>query len=126
LAVADVHWLSLNPKLEGLIVPSKFYGIAAAGKPTIIIGDKNGEIARLVQRRGCGLSSRRAMPMHWLNDGCRMSHKRFRKWAGGREQCLMRILRGRTRWSNGADCSISSMNGAEPEWQMLSSTIKFR
>jgi len=33
LAVADAHWLSLNPKLEGLIVPSKFYGIAAAGKP---------------------------------------------------------------------------------------------
>ena len=28
LGVPDAHWLSLNPKLEGLIVPSKFYGIA--------------------------------------------------------------------------------------------------
>jgi hypothetical protein len=46
LNVPDVHWLSLIPQLEGLIVPSKFYGIAAAGKPIIIIGDKNGEIAR--------------------------------------------------------------------------------
>ena len=55
LAVADAHWLSLNPKLEGLIVPSKFYGIAAAGKPIIIIGDKNGEIARQVQQHGCGI-----------------------------------------------------------------------
>jgi glycosyltransferase involved in cell wall biosynthesis len=55
LAVADAHWLSLNPKLEGLIVPSKFYGIAAAGKPIIVIADKNGEIARLVQRHGCGI-----------------------------------------------------------------------
>jgi colanic acid biosynthesis glycosyl transferase WcaI len=55
LAVADAHWLSLNPELEGLLVPSKFYGIAAAGKPTIIIGDKNGEIARLVQQHGCGI-----------------------------------------------------------------------
>jgi glycosyltransferase involved in cell wall biosynthesis len=55
LAVADAHWLSLNPKLEGLIVPSKFYGIAAAGKPIIIIGDKNGEIARRVQQHGCGI-----------------------------------------------------------------------
>jgi glycosyltransferase involved in cell wall biosynthesis len=54
LAVADAHWLSLNPKLEGLIVPSKFYGIAAAGKPIIIIADKNGEIARLVQQHSCG------------------------------------------------------------------------
>ena len=55
LAVADAHWLSLNPKLEGLIVPSKFYGIAAAGKPIIVIGDKNGEIARLVEQHGCGI-----------------------------------------------------------------------
>ena len=55
LAAADAHWLSLNQKLEGLIVPSKFYGIAAAGKPIIIIGDKNGEIARRVQQHGCGI-----------------------------------------------------------------------
>jgi colanic acid biosynthesis glycosyl transferase WcaI len=55
LAVADAHWLSLNPKLEGLLFPSKFYGIAAAGRPIIIIADKNGEIARLVQQHGCGI-----------------------------------------------------------------------
>jgi glycosyltransferase involved in cell wall biosynthesis len=55
LTVADAHWLSLNPKLEGLIVPSKFYGIAAAGKPIIIVGDKNGEIGRRVQQHGCGI-----------------------------------------------------------------------
>jgi len=55
LAAADAHWLSLNPKLEGLIVPSKFYGIAAVGKPIIVIGDKYGEIARLVQQHGCGI-----------------------------------------------------------------------
>jgi colanic acid biosynthesis glycosyl transferase WcaI len=55
LAVADAHWLSLNPKLEGLLVPSKFYGVAAAGKPIIVIADKNGEIARLVQQQGCGM-----------------------------------------------------------------------
>jgi len=55
LGVPDVHWLSLNPKHEGLIVPSKFYGIAAAGKPIIVIGDENGEHARLVQRHGCGV-----------------------------------------------------------------------
>jgi colanic acid biosynthesis glycosyl transferase WcaI len=55
LAVADVHWLSLNPRLEGLLVPSKFYGIAAAGKPIVIIADKNGEIARLLRKHGCGI-----------------------------------------------------------------------
>jgi glycosyltransferase involved in cell wall biosynthesis len=54
LGVADAHWLSLNPKLEGLIVPSKFYGIAAAGKPIVVIAATDGEAARLVQQNGCG------------------------------------------------------------------------
>jgi glycosyltransferase involved in cell wall biosynthesis len=55
LGVPDVHWLSLNPSLEGLIVPSKFYGIAAAGKPIIVIGAGDGELARLVRKHDCGV-----------------------------------------------------------------------
>jgi glycosyltransferase involved in cell wall biosynthesis len=54
LCVPDVHWISLKPELEGLIVPSKFYGIAAAGRPMIAITAKDGEIARLVQQFQCG------------------------------------------------------------------------
>lgn len=54
LSVPDAHWLSLNPRLESLIVPSKFYGIAAAGKPIIVIGDRDGELATLVRRHDCG------------------------------------------------------------------------
>jgi colanic acid biosynthesis glycosyl transferase WcaI len=50
-----VHWISLNPRLEGLIVPSKFYGVAAAGKPIIVIAAKDGELARLVQEHACGV-----------------------------------------------------------------------
>lgn len=56
LSLPDAHWLSLNPQLEGLLLPSKFYGIAAAGKPTIFIGDTDGEVARLVRRHGCGIA----------------------------------------------------------------------
>ena len=54
LSVPDVHWISLLPKMEGLIVPSKFYGIAAAGRPMIAIADGDGEVARLVQNFDCG------------------------------------------------------------------------
>ena len=36
-------------------MPSKFYGIAAVGKPIIVIGDKDGEIARLVRQHDCGI-----------------------------------------------------------------------
>ena len=45
----------MRPELEGLIVPSKFYGIAAAGRPIIAVTAKNGEIANLVKTYDCGV-----------------------------------------------------------------------
>jgi glycosyltransferase involved in cell wall biosynthesis len=56
LAVADVHLVTLNPKLEGLVVPSKFYGVLAAGRPVLFVGAQKGELARLVQEIGCGFA----------------------------------------------------------------------
>jgi glycosyltransferase involved in cell wall biosynthesis len=56
LSVPDIHWLSLRPQLEGLIVPSKFYGIAAAARPVLFIGDTNGEIAGIIREAQCGAS----------------------------------------------------------------------
>lgn len=56
LSVANVHLITLRPELEGLIVPSKFYGVAAVGRPTVFIGDAQGEIATLVARHECGVS----------------------------------------------------------------------
>ena len=56
LGVPDVHWISLRPEMEGLIVPSKFYGVAAAGRPTIAVADRGGELAGLVGRHRCGLA----------------------------------------------------------------------
>jgi colanic acid biosynthesis glycosyl transferase WcaI len=56
LGVPDVHWISLRPEMEGLIVPSKFYGVVAAGRPTIAVADRNGELAGLVSRHRCGLA----------------------------------------------------------------------
>jgi hypothetical protein len=56
LALADVHLVSLKPKMEGLLVPSKFYSIAAARRPTIFIGGRDGEIARLLEENACGFT----------------------------------------------------------------------
>ena len=56
LSACDVHLITLKSTLEGLIVPSKFYGIAAAGRPSIFIGDPNGEIAQILQKYDCGIS----------------------------------------------------------------------
>ncbi len=56
LGVADVHLVSLLPALEGLVVPSKFYGVLAAGRPVIVIGDPHGELARIALEARCGLA----------------------------------------------------------------------
>lgn len=53
LTVGDVHLVSLLPSMEGLVVPSKFYGIAAAGRPTLFVGDIDGEIARILRGEVC-------------------------------------------------------------------------
>jgi glycosyltransferase involved in cell wall biosynthesis len=56
LTLPDLHWLSLRPSLEGLIFPSKFYGIAAAGRPMLALTAPDGEIAGLIARHGCGVA----------------------------------------------------------------------
>jgi glycosyltransferase involved in cell wall biosynthesis len=58
LGVADIHLVSLLPALDGLVVPSKFYGIAAAGRPSIFIGDPAGDIPSILSRYGIGLAVR--------------------------------------------------------------------
>lgn len=54
LSVPDVHWVSLRPDLDGLLLPSKFYGIAAAGRPILVIADPANELARLAVSHECG------------------------------------------------------------------------
>ncbi|MGA7749042.1 MAG: glycosyltransferase family 4 protein [Gallionella sp.] len=55
LGVPDIHVVSLLPQLEGLVMPSKVYGILAAGRPTIFVGAKDGELALFLEAEGCGV-----------------------------------------------------------------------
>jgi len=54
LSAGDVHLVSLRPEVEGLIVPSKFYGILAVARPLLYIGARDGELARLIVEHDCG------------------------------------------------------------------------
>ncbi len=56
LPLPDIHLISLHPNLEGLIVPSKIYGILAAGRGVINIGDPAGEIGEMASSHGIGVS----------------------------------------------------------------------
>jgi colanic acid biosynthesis glycosyl transferase WcaI len=55
LAAADVHFVSLLPSMEGLIVPSKIYGILAAARPAVFVGDPQGDVASLIRDCNCGI-----------------------------------------------------------------------
>ena len=55
LSSVDAHLVSLQPSLEGLIVPSKFYGVLAVGRPAIFIGARDGEVARIIEQCRCGV-----------------------------------------------------------------------
>jgi glycosyltransferase involved in cell wall biosynthesis len=54
-AAADAFLVALKPGIEGYIVPSKVYGILAAGRPYIAALDPSAEPAAIVREHGCGL-----------------------------------------------------------------------
>jgi len=58
LGVGDVHLVSQRPEVEGYVFPSKLYGILAAKRPLVFIGDPQGEIAALVEHEGIGAAVR--------------------------------------------------------------------
>jgi glycosyltransferase involved in cell wall biosynthesis len=54
LAAADLHLVTLRPGLEGLLVPSKIYGVLASGRPCLYIGPASGEVHEIIDRGACG------------------------------------------------------------------------
>jgi glycosyltransferase involved in cell wall biosynthesis len=58
LTAADVHLITLEPALAGLLAPSKLYGVLAAGRPIAWVGPDDGRVAELVRDHGIGISVR--------------------------------------------------------------------
>ena len=55
LNAADIHLLSLRPEWQGVVVPSKFFGSLAVGKPVIYAGPDFSSIAGWVREFDVGL-----------------------------------------------------------------------
>jgi glycosyltransferase involved in cell wall biosynthesis len=55
LASADLHFVGLARGLSGYVVPSRLYGILAAGRPVLAAADEDSETSQLVRRVGCGI-----------------------------------------------------------------------
>lgn len=54
LSAASVQLVSLKAGLEGILVPSKFYGAMAVARPIIFVGPERSEVARVIGEAQCG------------------------------------------------------------------------
>jgi glycosyltransferase involved in cell wall biosynthesis len=55
ISLGDVHLVLMVPGFEGVILPSKLYGVLAAARPAIFVGPEGSEIAQLIREQGCGM-----------------------------------------------------------------------
>ena len=100
LSTADVHVVGLARGLSGYVVPSRLYGILAAGRPVIVAADAESETAQLVTR---GRLRRRRPAGRPVRCSPRRSARRTtasttsRRWAGERAPTRRRRPTARSR-----------------------------
>jgi len=63
LSSAHVHYVGLARGLAGYIVPSRMWGVLAAGRPVIAAAEEESETAQVVRSAGCGLVVRPGDPL---------------------------------------------------------------
>ncbi len=54
LTACDLSVVSISPGMEGLIAPSKLYGVLAAGRPIAAICEKHSYLRQIVAEANCG------------------------------------------------------------------------
>jgi glycosyltransferase involved in cell wall biosynthesis len=59
MASARVHLLSMRTEVDGCLVPSKAYGILAAGRPCVMVGPRRSDVGQLLEQSQAGLVVRR-------------------------------------------------------------------
>lgn len=95
LSVPDVHWVSLLPSLEGLILPSKLYGIAAAGRPLIMVGDPKGDIANWAVTHQFGFAIEIGAPQDFAQTIVALKRDRVRTQTTGANARAFLVSHGR-------------------------------
>jgi putative colanic acid biosynthesis glycosyltransferase WcaI len=67
LAAADAHVITVKRGLEGVVVPSKMYGILAAGKPIVAVAPKETDAVSLGVQRGFAVAADPDRPAEVVN-----------------------------------------------------------
>jgi colanic acid biosynthesis glycosyl transferase WcaI len=67
LAAADAHVITVKRGLEGVVVPSKMYGILAAGKPIVAVAPRETDAVSLGVSRGFAIAADPDSPAEVVN-----------------------------------------------------------
>jgi glycosyltransferase involved in cell wall biosynthesis len=57
LAAGDAHVITIKRGLEGVVVPSKMYGILAAGRPIVAVAPKECDVVAIGAEKGFSVSA---------------------------------------------------------------------
>lgn len=55
LSMADVSLMGIMPENEGVIMPSKLYGLLSVGRPIVCVSDHKSEVVSILQMAGAGV-----------------------------------------------------------------------
>lgn len=67
LAAADTHIVTVKRGLEGVVVPSKMYGILAAGKAIVAVAPKETDVVALGEKQGFAVAADPDKPSELVN-----------------------------------------------------------
>lgn len=73
LAAADAHVITVKRGLEGVVVPSKMYGILAAGKPIVAVAPRECDVVLLGEQKGFAVCAEPEDPSGFVNVVHRLS-----------------------------------------------------
>ena len=99
LSSADLHVVGLAKGLAGYVVPSRLYGILAAGRPVLAAAEGTSETARLVREVECGIVVEPGKP--------ELLARTIREAAGGSLDLEAMGRRGRAHVEREADRSVA-------------------
>jgi hypothetical protein len=66
LAAADVHIITVKRGLEGVVVPSKMYGVLAAGKPIVAVAPVDCDVVALGKTQGFAVAADPEAPREFV------------------------------------------------------------
>jgi colanic acid biosynthesis glycosyl transferase WcaI len=73
LAAADAHLITVKRGLEGVVVPSKMYGILAAGKPIVAVAPRECDVVSIGEAKGFATGADPDSPSEFIDTVRRLS-----------------------------------------------------